>query len=116
MLKFRYLTDAPLLKITSLPHCFLFAGKKIDRFPIYVCFVFATKQCNGLKKIILQFLTLNLPKLYIIVLIRFNALHLFQKQNLTQLIAETGVSARPGVVSNNDSPKIMTPQSLFARK
>ena len=34
-------------------------------------------------------------------LTRFNARHLFQKQNLTQLIAETGVSARPGVTNGN---------------
>ena len=30
------------------------------------------------------------------MLTRFNTLHLFQKQNLTLLIAETGVSVRPG--------------------
>ena len=32
---------------------------------------------------------------------RFKARHLFKKQNLTQLIAENGVSARPGSTNGN---------------
>ena len=35
------------------------------------------------------------------MLTRFNALDLFQKQNLIQLIAETDVFARPGITNGN---------------
>ena len=43
----------------------------------------------------------NFVESEITMLTRFNARHLFQKQNLTQLIAEISISARPGVTNGN---------------